>query len=116
MNQNSNVELRIRYLLNDINEDKWKQELQKKEKKNAKNTDIRLIFDMVLAVGSDLFNTIMNTKDHEEITAAYQEFMQLRTHVNTGLLQVAKKYDMNRIGNINEHWNYKIESYNNLAK
>lgn len=109
MDATSNVELRIKYLLNDYTEDKFKHELQKKEKKNAKNTAIRLVFDMFIAVGTDLFNTIMNTSDHETITSTYQEFLQVRTHVNTALLQTAKKYDISKIGQINEHWIYKMQ-------
>lgn len=52
--QNTNLDLRIEYMLNNIDQPKFKNELQRREKKNGKKTEIYNIVDMFVNCTTDL--------------------------------------------------------------
>lgn len=100
----ANLDLRVRYLLNRLEEEDWKKELQKREKKNQKNTAHRLIFDMIVAVGIDFLNKILACKAQADIVAILPEFNTLRIHANDAFIDAGKMFNRSVATHINDAW------------
>jgi len=64
--QGDNADLRLRYLTNQIDEKEWKQRLQQREKKRLKNTAVAQILDMFVALGSEMFRSLVNKSETPE--------------------------------------------------
>jgi hypothetical protein len=99
--------LRVRYLLKEISEDDWKRELQKIEKKQEKNTAFRHVFDMILAVGVDMFNQILEAKTNEDVGRILDEAEQLRIYFNTCIEKLGKRFSSSTIKQLTENWVYR---------
>lgn len=57
--ETNNIDLRIKYLLNEINDEQFKIKLQKNEKKHSKNRDIYGVLELYSNTMVDLFNNIL---------------------------------------------------------
>ena len=71
ININDNIDLRIKYLLNDIDDDEIKSQLQTREKKNEKERELRRIYETLIAAATDIFRRLsmkekINTVENEE--------------------------------------------------
>lgn len=65
--QNTNLDLRIEYMMNNIDQQKFKMELQRREKKNEKKNEIYNIIDMFINCTTDiLYNFNEQLKNHLE--------------------------------------------------
>lgn len=100
----NNLDLRVSYLLNRLDEEQWKKELQRRERKDNKNIAHRLIFDMILAVGIDLVNRCLNSVAESGITNVFPEFDNLREHCNTAFIDVGKQYNRTVATHISDQW------------
>ena len=58
--QNTNLDLRIEYMMNNMDQQKFKMELQRREKKNEKKTEIYNIIDMFVNCITDIFYNFDN--------------------------------------------------------
>ena len=96
----SNRQLRIKYLLKEIEKKKWKSELKRVSKKNEKNNEIRQILDMYITALTDIFSTFCNKT--LEGTLEYN-CKNLKKYVNTELLKISKKYK-NSVVKISDNW------------
>ena len=88
-----NLDIRIEYLLNQIDKNTLKKMLQSREKLRRKKTNVREIFVTVYKTGYDLI-----CRDAGEL-----EFEALRQYVNECLKSVSKSYNSQCI-TINEEW------------
>jgi hypothetical protein len=90
--ENDNADLRLRYLINDIDEDRLRLALQRREKKFNKSREIADVLDMVCNVGGDLLWAYV----HEEQTLheVYDSVVKIRQYVNRALIKVSQRYKM----------------------
>jgi hypothetical protein len=84
-----NRDLRIKFILGDLNEDDFKKKIQQREKARQRKTDIRQVLDMNNAVLVDLFQAFVHNKGVQEL---YSSLVELKTHVNSTLSNVSKRY------------------------
>lgn len=100
----ANLDLRVRYLLNELNEEEWKKELQKRETRHQKNAAHRLIFDMVIAVGIDLLHRFLGDAQKKDVGDLLREAENLRVHTNESLEEVGRMYKRTVATCITDQW------------
>lgn len=93
--------LRIEFLQNNITEEDWKKELQRKEKQYEKTLNIYQIIKTLDDIGGDIIRSIP-TKDIDTII---NDFEKLRCTINDGLYKIGKQYS-NNYKHIDKEWNY----------
>jgi len=54
-----NADLRLRYLVNELSEATWQQQLQRREKKRAKDVAVRDVYQMAIDTASDAFRGLL---------------------------------------------------------
>jgi hypothetical protein len=89
-----NRHLRIKYMLNEINDDELKRELQQREKKRDKQQNIHQILDMYVTTGSELLNRLMQGEpsDRSGFERYITQLVSLSEYTNTCLERVEKLY------------------------
>jgi len=94
-------DLRIRYLMNNITEEYWKKELQRKEKKYEKELNMYQVIRTLDIIGGDIIRSIQNKNKN----TIYDDFEKLRNNINDGLYQIGKQYS-DTYRTINKEWDY----------
>lgn len=92
------TDLRIKFLLKDINEEEWLSKLRRRQKKIEKNQEIHNILDMFVVTLTDLFQRF-TTQDVDLPTEAYA----IRDYVNAELRKVSIRYN-NVVPQITKEW------------
>ena len=106
-----NTELNVRYLLQEIDEKAWKQQLQQKEKKRIKKDDLRMRFEAFMGACVDIYGTLMNTarelmsSQNKTLNAAqkkdtlvkmckdaHKNLIAMRTIFNESMMDISKRY------------------------
>ena len=113
----NNLDLRIRFLMNDISEAEFKKTIQQREKKFEKTRDMRNILTMLTDTGGDLMRQLVEEvrgpMSREERGIKIQEkikiFEELREYTNNIFHIIHKRYT-NRTLNIDKRWT--LSSYN----
>jgi len=95
----SKRELRIKYLMNNITEEEWKKELQRKEKKYEKTLNTYQVIKTLDIIGGDIVRSIPT----KNINTIYDDFEKLRHYINDGLYKVGTQYS-NNYKTINKEW------------
>lgn len=95
----SKRELRIKYLMNNITEEEWKKELQRKEKKYEKTLNTYQVIKTLDILGGDIVRSIPT----KNINTIYDDFEKLRHYINDGLYKVGTQYS-NNYKTINKEW------------
>ena len=90
LDNQSNMDLRIDYLLKNITEEEFKQKLQRREKERNKKLEYREVLDMYVNVLQDLFHELESKKDYKKF---FQEETKVRTYVENGISIINSKYD-----------------------
>lgn len=100
--EQNNIDLRIRYMLKEIDEEEWKTLLQRREKRVAKETDMRMLYEMVYESGRDIFRRLASpvAKKREEVP---HELEALRLYYNDELLKIGSRY-ASKVRPFNEQW------------
>lgn len=88
-----NQDLRVRYMLKDLDELKFKRLLQQREKSNNKNQEILQVIDMVLNISTGLFHDLLQTEDVVHIENKRREFWQLLEYGEECMQQISKRYN-----------------------
>lgn len=88
----TNADLRIQYMLKEINEKSWKSTLQKREKKYQKNTEISQILQMFVDTASDIFRNIIEVIDIKDIAPNINTLESLRLYSNVSLDKISSRY------------------------
>ncbi|NBN99436.1 MAG: hypothetical protein EBV19_09415, partial [Flavobacteriia bacterium] len=70
----SNEQLRIKYLMNEINEDTWCRLLQHRERRRLKLNALYLVTEMVVHVLSDMIRMSIQKPEHDVIVTQIKEF------------------------------------------
>lgn len=99
-NQTSlNRDLRVKYLLKDIDEKKWVSELKKNIKKNEKDKEIYDVLQMFNDTMIDLFRNLINPDNNNDklkrdaVTSFLYQKSQLAILTNNLLLKISKRYN-----------------------
>ena len=98
-----NEDLRINYLLKELNKDKWKEQLKRRYKKAEKDREVHQILDMFTTSMTDLFLQINSTDNKEEMTGYWKEMEKLHTYTN-GILENIGKMFKNKVPKISNEW------------
>jgi hypothetical protein len=86
------TDLRIKYILNDIDETVWANRLHRAEKRDERVNAIRQILEMMVIVMDDLFRKLLLTFEQSVANTMKMEMNNLVIIVNTELEKLSKKY------------------------
>lgn len=107
-NMNDNGDLGVLYLLNELDKDKMKVELAKREFKRAKSMAIRAILEMFVNTSTMMLNAIVSAPpaSEEAFATTMAEFVGLREYVNRSLLDVSRMKACS-VPQIGPEWQWK---------
>jgi hypothetical protein len=84
---NTNLDLRIKYMMNTITEESYKQQLQIREKKEEKTREFEMIFRTFVTAARDIILNFVNLSEISQQVAqqrsVYIELENLRRYINT---------------------------------
>jgi hypothetical protein len=83
--------LRLMFLVNNISQEDWRIEIQRKEKKMEKLTAVGLVHDMFVTVAGDIFLSLL----HGELTNQKEQLEELIRYSDDCLKKIAKRFSMN---------------------
>jgi len=86
------TDLRIQYILNEIDETVWANRLHRAEKRDERVNAIRQILEMMVTVMDDLFRRVLMTTKRSVAYSIEEEMNNLVIIVNTELEKISKKY------------------------
>jgi hypothetical protein len=87
-----NRELRIDYLTGKITEMEWKQELQKREKREMRNFEVRQVLQMYADTTKDMFREIVTAQTTEALDEIQRNMISLQKYVFGSLCKVNQRY------------------------
>ena len=91
-NVQDNQDLRIKYLLNEIDQDHFKAQIQIREKASIKKREIYQIIQTTFDIASEVFRCIENAPDISEVQRVLKELRALCDHAAEGSRKIAQKY------------------------
>lgn len=97
------LEMRIRYLMNEITEDEMKQALQRREKAACKNRDIRGILQMFVDTTADQLRQFV-LEPQAKADEVYDILEKLREYYNRTIHKIGHRYN-NVVPTITSVWN-----------
>lgn len=109
-----NSDLRVKYLMNEITEKKWKSNLKAIMKKQEKNVSINQILTMFTSTLTDLFGNIVSDSNVNNTYKYVLSMWELRTYTNKNLAKIGYQYN-NVVPYIEKDWFY-ISNRNNKGK
>lgn len=98
------LQLRVKYILNEISEEEWKRSLQKKEKKINSNKNVRLIYDMITSVSVDLFNAVLQATSVKYLDKVLTQFESLREEANNAFKEHSLMFNLSKVHIITPGW------------
>jgi hypothetical protein len=100
----TNEDLRVRYLMNELTEDELKLQLQQREKRHQKRQSIYMILEMFTHTSSDIFrNYIHGHYSSENAKKLIYEMTQLKNYVNQQQRKVSHQFNC-RCPNVSDRW------------
>lgn len=92
MRQNDTQELRVKYLMNEITEDKFKRTIQIMEKAFVKGRDILRVMQLHNTVCKDIANRLLVAKTKEEFITAWSEVNTIDDYAMEQMKIISKRY------------------------
>jgi hypothetical protein len=98
ININDNMDLRIQYLLKEIDDEAMKYTLQQREKKNEKERELRRVYETLTGAAADIFRRLViiadeQGKDVENLQPLLTELNELRLFINDALDVLRRRYN-----------------------
>lgn len=92
--ETNHIDLRIKYLLNEITEEQFKIMLQKNEKKHSKNRDIYHVLELYSDTMVDLFNNIIYDYHHDtlDLNAWVEQVSKFFSFLNIEFKKISHRY------------------------
>jgi len=87
-----NADLRLKYLLNQLDQEEWRRKLQQREKKRERAFAVMQVYDMFVGAATDTFRALV--RGGQDARAALDELMQLQTFANDSLDGIARRFNM----------------------
>ena len=103
VNEETNRDLRIKYMINEMDEKKWIREIKKREKKREKNRTISAALMMFVDTIDDLHANIVQSKEEKEVDGFIEQIKQLRIYTDSILKQISKRFE-NQVPSIGSDW------------
>lgn len=91
-NPNANEDLRIRYLQNIIDEQRFKVLIQQREKAKNKKRELHAVLDMYITVSRELFMKLLDQKSTKAIVEVIAELGQLKEYSTEQLQTIKQRY------------------------
>jgi hypothetical protein len=83
--------LRVSYMLNDIDEFRFKRELQRRDKLREKNRDIRNIHQMFIDTAGDMLRQyVLNPNEYKKLRSVLLELIE---YVNKEIRKIHNRYN-----------------------
>jgi hypothetical protein len=92
--EHKNLDLRLKWLHNNIDEKRMKQELYKRERANNFKHLKSQVFHMLVTVFNDLFHRILHINDNQNITKIFEEFNKVINYANDSLKELTNLYKL----------------------
>ena len=89
----TNEDLRIKFLVNEIDEKHFKLELQKREKASEKKQEIHNILTMYQTVVMDIINRFTHALPLEQFERAISELNTIRDYTNNSFIKISTLYN-----------------------
>ena len=89
INETTNQDLRIQYILNEISKDIFKAKLQQREKKVEKRREIHQVLQLIVQTSADFFRSALIEKDYN---TCIQNMTALVDYANTTMEKISRKY------------------------
>lgn len=86
----NNIDLRVKYMLNELSSEHFKSKIQQREKAFQKKREIGMILNMYIITISDYLREIIYQK---EISPYIFDIIGLINYTNTSLIAISKRYD-----------------------
>ncbi len=99
-----NRDLRIKFMIGDINEDEFKKKIQQREKARLRKGEIHQVLEMYTTVLGDLFQALVSTSRVSELVESLDE---LRNHFNTTMQAVSNRYSKCAIPVLTENFDMR---------
>ena len=108
MNINDNIDLRIKYLMKEIDDDEVKATLQQREKKNEKERELRRVYETLTMAAAEIFRRMIAVADEkgnspEILQPLIIELNELRLFINEALDVLRRRYNT-AIRGFSENW------------
>lgn len=87
-----NADLRLRYLLNQVDQDEWRRKLQQREKRRERAFAVMQVYDMFVGAATDTFRALV--QGGHDARGALDELMQLQAFANESLDSIAGRFNM----------------------
>jgi len=88
-----NRDLRVRYLMNELDEKKFKQLIQQRDRKRQRELEIRAVLELFVITTMEFFNDRPTLADETKATAALKALLaQLETTMNAPLRAIGERY------------------------
>ena len=111
LTDNSLEAMRVRYLLGDIDDNKWLKKLKECVKKQEKNTSINQILNMFIDTTSDILSNITNTRNFIDFKQHTDSIDSLKEYTNKALSKVGYRFG-NVYPSISHSWVFVRNSKN----
>lgn len=85
----NNIDLRVRYMLNEIQMQEFKSKIQQREKASEKKREIYMILHMFVITMSDYYRQIIQSRNLELVG----EIEELISYTNKSMMTVSRRYD-----------------------
>jgi hypothetical protein len=99
-----NRDLRIKFMIGDINEDEFKRKIQQREKARQRKGEIHQVLEMYTTVLGDLFQSFASNNSASELVESLDE---LRNHFNATMLAVSNRYSKCAIPVLTENFDLR---------
>jgi len=90
VHENNNVDLRVKFMMNEISTDNFKVKIQQREKAAQKKRDLGLIYNMFITTVSDYFREMIFEKT---INPYFDHIKELILYTNNCLCTISKRYE-----------------------
>lgn len=91
-NINDHADLRLRYLLKEIDQDQWKRKLQQREKKREKDVAMRQVYEMYTTAVAETFRKLLAGMD--DVKTALNELELVLKFANDSLADIERSFNM----------------------
>jgi hypothetical protein len=92
-NREDNEDLRIKYMVNEIDAERFKVLLQQREKKNEKKNEIHMVLTTYLEVVKDHMNSTRTFTTKTQAQQLLESLERIRTYTNTSMVPISKRYN-----------------------
>lgn len=113
-----NIDLRISYLLKEINEARMKKVLQQREKRRGKEIIIREVIASFVCIASDLLKRLKTIPPGQDVSSIHVELQNVRAAANEHLEKISATY-VSKLYTIDASWcindGLMVPSHANIA-